>query len=177
MSSVAEAPAAAAPEAAPAAAPIVRTLKSKDDLYAIIKDRLNAKVEAKFEGVRKRGEAKGLDLNMRQVFGDTDGRDLLVEIFEGLTELVCQLDESGKAQPCDLHLPGGFGSLKLTTAAKTTKRTPQGKTIDVPERWRIKYVPGKSMSDKLKTLSAPEPIAPAATVSVTPAPAAPAAAK
>jgi nucleoid DNA-binding protein len=148
-------------------------LKSKDDLYAMVKDQLNAKVEAKFEGVRKRGEAKGLDLNMRQVFGDTDGRDLLVQIFEGLTELVCQLDENGKAQPCDLHLPGGFGSLKLTTAAKTVKRTPQGKTINVPERWRIKYVPGKSMSDKLATLAAPEPIE-AATVSVTPA-AAPAA--
>ena len=130
----------------------------KEDMYRAMADLLNAKVHKAFEPIARRASEKGIDkgssLSIRKVFGDNDARDLTVAVFDGLTDILFQTD-GGKASEGSVGIPAGFGSLQLTTAAATTKRTPQGNTVEVPERWRVKWSPGKAVDEKLAKLPAP----------------------
>jgi nucleoid DNA-binding protein len=135
--------------------------KTKEDIYRSFATYLNAKVEKAFQPVARRVlEQKGMEIKMRQVFGDQVGRDLMVAVYQGLLTLVTTKDENGAAQVTSVGIPGGFGSIQLTTAAATTKRTPQGQTVEVPKRWRLKYSPGKTVDETLDSLAPPPADAP-----------------
>jgi len=129
-------------------APPVGPPKDKDELYRQIATKLNGMVE------EKRGKGK-------QVFGDNHARDILVSVFDGLTDILFQTDENGKAAEGSVGIPAGYGSMQLGTAAATVKKTPQGVTVNVPKRWRSVWRPGKSVDERLKKLPPPEPDAPA----------------
>jgi nucleoid DNA-binding protein len=150
---------AVAPEA-PLAAPV-----DKSEIYSRIAGQLNKKVEDRFASVASRVKAKHKeDIHMRRVFGDEDGRGLVVGIFNALLDLLMSPNgENEIVEGVTVGLPGGLGSLELLTAGATTKKTPQGKTVEVPKRWRCKWNPGKSVSERLSALPEPAQDDPAAT--------------
>jgi len=129
---------------------------SKEELYRSISTSMNAKVDEYFAPVAARVKDKAkMEIKMRQVFGDQDARDLVVAVFDGLFDILLTPGEDGSVKPVSLGIPGGFGSIQLTTAGATTKKTPQGQTVEVQKRWRVKYSPGKSVDERLKQLPAP----------------------
>lgn len=137
---------------------ITGAIRDKEDMYRSVANYLNAKVERVFSPVAKRvKDQKNMDIKLRQVFGDQHARDLTVAIFDGLVGILLQQDEKGNYVEASVGIPGGYGSLQLTTAAATTKRTPQGQTVEVPKRWRLKWSPGKTVDEKLDALPAPPP--------------------
>lgn len=161
---VAEPEAPATPVAATPAA-------DKNEIYSRIAAGLNAKVEARFEPVANRVKAKHKDeIHLRRVFGDEDGRAILVSVFTELLDLLMAPDAEGKiVENKTVGLPAGLGSIELLTAGATTKKTPQGSTIEVPKRWRVKWNTGKAVAERLAALPAPLPDAPAPTPAATPA--------
>ena len=142
----------------------------KNEIYARIAAGLNRKVDTRFEAVAKRVKDKHKDdIHLRRVFGDEDGRAIVVGVFDELLDLLLvEKPEGGIPEgKRTLGLPAGLGSLELLTAGATTKKTPQGTTIEVPKRWRVKWNTGKAISERLDALPAPKQDAPEA---VTPAP-------
>lgn len=132
--------------------------RSKEQLYRIMAGRLNRKTEEYFKPVAERVQKKhGEEIKMRQVFGDQDARDLLVLFFQGLFDILLQPNAEGEFKEVSVGIPGGFGSLQLTTAGATTKKTPQGQVVEVQKRWRVKYSPGKSVDGRLEQLPPPPP--------------------
>jgi hypothetical protein len=137
---------------------ITGVIRDKEDMYRSIANYLNAKVEKVFAAVARRvKDQKNMDIKLRQVFGDQHARDLTVGLFDGLMSILLQQDEGGQYVESSVGIPGGYGSLQLTTAAATIKRTPQGQTVEVPKRWRLKWSPGKTVDEKLDALPAPPP--------------------
>jgi hypothetical protein len=146
-----------------------RMPKSKEELYRQFATFLNQRVQDTFKPVAERVKTKhGEEIKLRQVFGDTDARDLVVSVWEGFFNLLLQPADDGSYREVSVGIPGGYGSLQLTTAGATTKKTPQGQTVQVHERWRVKYSPGKAVDSKLGQLPPPPPKAAAP---ATPAPA------
>jgi len=137
---------------------------SKEQLYRHIASRLNLKVDTYFAPVAERMLKKhNEEIKMRQVFGDQDARDLLVLFWTGMFDILLQPDGEGQYKESSVGIPAGFGSLQLTTAGATTKKTPQGQVVDVLKRWRVKYSPGKAVDSRLSQLPAPPPDEPTAT--------------
>jgi hypothetical protein len=132
-------------------------VKKKEELYRHLSEKLNAKVQEYFKPVADRVAEKTniKDLKLRQVFSDADMRDLLVDYMRGLFGILTQPGENGALDEASVGIPAGFGSIQLTTAGATKKKTPQGKMVDVPLRWRIRYSAGKTVEGLLKTLPAP----------------------
>jgi hypothetical protein len=121
--------------------------KNKEEFYNQLVTRLNNLVEA------KRGHG-------RKVFGNSHGRDIVVLVFDGLADILTHPNGEGTVVPNNLGMPGGWGSIQLGTAKATTKRTPQGKVVEVPKRWRVVWKPGKAMSDRIRMLEGPpQPVA------------------
>lgn len=133
--------------------------KNKEELYENIKRMLNHKAAKTFAPVANRAKkAKGLDLKMRQVYGDNDARELVTYVFDSFMDILEALATSkndGTYQPANLGIPGGYGSFQLTTAAATTKMTPQGTKIEVAKRWRLKWSVGKAVNDRLQKFGPP----------------------
>jgi len=131
---------------------------SKEQLYRAIAGRLNRKTDEYFRPVAERIQKKhGEEIKMRQVFGDQDARDLLVLFFTGMFDILLQPDAEGTYKEVSVGIPGGFGSISLTTAGATTKKTPQGQVVEVLKRWRVKYSPGKFIDGRLDQLPPPPP--------------------
>jgi hypothetical protein len=133
--------------------------KDKAEIYARVASLLNGKVEQRFSPVKDRVRNKFKEeINMRRVFGDEDSRLLLVLYFNQLLALLTKPGPNGKiVKGTTVGLPGGLGSLEILTAGATKKKTPQGKTIDVEERWRLKWNPGKNVDLLLEKLPKPDP--------------------
>jgi hypothetical protein len=148
------APVEATPEAV--AAPKVPP-KSKQELYGQLAQTANDKVAAAFAPVQARVKERAkLEINLRRVFGDDDGRRMVVDVIRGLLLLTIQPNAEGKIKEgYTVGLPDGLGSLEILTAGATTKTTPQGVKIPVERRWRLKWNPGKSAEDMLDKLPKP----------------------
>jgi len=83
----------------------------------------------------------------RVVIPKSKGRDIALLALNGFLEI---LYNEGK-----VALPGGNGSLQLRGLAPRKQRTPQGKTIDCPARWVVRYNPGVKVDERIKKLSPP----------------------
>jgi hypothetical protein len=131
---------------------------SKEKLYRQIASRLNNKVDAYFKPVAERVQKKhGEEIKMRQVFGDSDARNLVVIVWRGLFDILLCPGDGGAISEVNVGIPGGFGSLQLTTAGATKKKTPQGQVVDVQKRWRVKYSAGRTVDVLLEQLPPPPP--------------------
>lgn len=132
---------------------------SKKEIYNRVADRLNAAVQERWTALQKRIKDKtGQDFNFRDVFGEAEGREVVIEVLGNFCSLLTKADAEGNlVRNTTVGLPGGFGSLELLTAGATTKTTPQNRKVEVPERWRVKWNPGKTMDDLLSKLPAPTP--------------------
>jgi len=98
-----------------------------------------------------------LTIKLKQVFSKDDVRDILVLLMDGLFEALLFSKEDGTNVPTSLGIPGGFGAFQLGYAKKTRAFTPQQVWVEVPRRWRVKYVPGKKVVDRVKALIPPPP--------------------
>jgi hypothetical protein len=130
----------------------------KNEIYSRIAKVLNDKVDDRFKSVQERVKAQHkTEIHLRRVFGDEDGRSMLVMVFSELLDSLVAPGAGGVTEAATLGLPAGLGSIELLTAGATTKKTPQGSTINVPKRWRIKWNTGKAVSERLAALPAPAP--------------------
>lgn len=130
---------------------------SKVEIYSRIAGLLNEKVQERFAVVQKRVlERHKDDVHMRRVFGDEDGRSLMVMMWTELMDLLVSPNSEGQiVEGTTVGLPAGLGSLELLTAGATKKKTPQGAMIDVKKRWRVKWNPGKAVQEKIAALPKP----------------------
>lgn len=135
----------------------VKPAKDKTEIYSRLAATMNAKVDARFEPVAKRVKEKHKDdIHMRRVFGDEDGRVMVVTVFNELLSLLTAPNADGQiVEGTTLGLPAGLGSWELLTAGATTKKTPQLQIIQVPRRWRIKWNTGKTVQEILEKLPPP----------------------
>jgi hypothetical protein len=157
--------AAPAPAATPDGAPTIddaaqttepQKPRTKEEAYRIISQRLNTKVQSYFQPIADRVMKKHKEsIKMRQVFGDTDARDLVVSMWDMFYDILLTPNDDGTVEPTSLGIPGGHGSLQLTTAGATTKMTPQRVSVKVDKRWRVKYSPGKTVDERLSQLPPP----------------------
>jgi nucleoid DNA-binding protein len=133
-------------------------LEEKEDLYKYVQNYLNAKVEDVVQPVVAKVKDKAnLTIKVKRVFSKDDARDILVLLMDGLVEALLFPKPDGTNVPTSLGIPGGFGSFQLGYAKKTRAKTPQKVWVDVPRRWRVKWVPGKQVTDRIKALIPPEP--------------------
>jgi hypothetical protein len=130
--------------------------QTKKDVYRNLAAVINHHANSKYGPLLERINSKGkTDYKVRPVVGEEVAKDILVLVFTQLIQLVTRLNEAGVPEERSEGLPAGLGSLALLTAGATTKMTPQGAKVDIPERWRFRYSPGKGPSDILDTLVNP----------------------
>lgn len=131
-------------------------IRTKEEMYRKGNVLLNETLHRRLDPIWERQVSReGSSRSFPQVFGDRHVRELLVMFLRDLVGMAVAPSEDGHVYPKAVALPEGFGSIKLTVSPPRQKRTPQGKNIALPARYKMRLDFGSTVDSILDALPSP----------------------